>query len=173
VVARQDEISNNKSCDCQEIFRTEFLTILRNDMSVSVLGRIFWCDGSPLIYEIQCLRFVRTTYHSTTQNFAHTLHVLFSVIRIKHGFCLPKQHKLFAIYHAQTVLSIPVFLNRRNATRYGALASILRGRERPEEATVCYKTSLVKLITNLNVILYLSTCHTVYVSVLILFMIMT
>jgi len=28
------------------------------------------------------------------------------------------------------------------------------------------------LITNLNVILYLSTCHTVYISVLILFVIM-
>jgi len=35
------------------------------------------------------------------------------------------------------------------------------------------KISLVqRLITNLNVILYLSTCHTVYISVLILFMIM-
>jgi len=30
---------------------------------------------------------------------------------------------------------------------------------------------LLELITNLNVILYLSTCHTVYISVLILFMI--
>jgi hypothetical protein len=37
---------------------------------------------------------------------------------------------------------------------------------------ICYKISLVHwLITNLNVILYLSTCHTVYISVLILFMI--
>jgi hypothetical protein len=85
---------------------TEFLTILRNDMSVSLLGRIFGHDGSPLIYEIQCLRFVRTTYHSTTQNFAHTLHVLFLVILTINCFCLPKQHKQFAIYHAQTVLSI-------------------------------------------------------------------
>jgi len=34
------------------------------------------------------------------------------------------------------------------------------------------KISLVQLITNVNVILYLSTCHTVYISVLILFMIM-
>ena len=43
----------------------------------------------------------------------------------------------------------------------------------PEETTICYKISLVQwLITNLNVILYLSTCHTVYVSVLIFFMIM-
>ena len=34
------------------------------------------------------------------------------------------------------------------------------------------RISLVqRLITNLNVILYLSTCHTVYISVLILFMI--
>ena len=31
---------------------------------------------------------------------------------------------------------------------------------------------LLELITDLNVILYLSTCHTVYISVLILFMIM-
>jgi len=60
-----------------------------------------------------------------------------------------------------------VFLNRR------ALASIVPGRERPEETTICYKISLVQwLITNLNVILYLSTCHTVYISILILFMIM-
>ena len=36
------------------------------------------------------------------------------------------------------------------------------------------KISLVQwLITNLNVILYFSTCHTLYISVLILFMIMT
>jgi len=31
---------------------------------------------------------------------------------------------------------------------------------------------LLELIANLNVILYLSACHTVYISVLILFMIM-
>ena len=65
-----------------------------------------------------------------------------------------------------------VFLNRRAEARYRALASIITGRERPEETAVCYKNSLVQLITNLNVILYLSTCHTVYISVLVLFMIM-
>jgi len=32
---------------------------------------------------------------------------------------------------------------------------------------------LLELITNLNVILYLSTCHTVYIIVLILFMFMS
>ena len=49
----------------------------------------------------------------------------------------------------------------------------LRPRCWPEETRICYKISLVQwLITNLNVILYLSTCHTVYISVLILFMIM-
>ena len=64
-----------------------------------------------------------------------------------------------------------VFLNRRAAALYRALASIIPGRERPEETTISYKISLVKLITNLNVILYLSTYHTVYISVLILFMI--
>ena len=41
---------------------------------------------------------------------------------------------------------------------------------RPEETTICYKIPLVQLITNLNVILYLSACHTVYISILILFM---
>ena len=70
------------------------------------------------------------------------------------------------------LLSMAVFLNRRAAARYRALASIILGRERPEETTICCKISLVQLTTNLNVILYLSTCHTVYVSVLILFMIM-
>ena len=65
-----------------------------------------------------------------------------------------------------------LFLNRRAAARYRALASIIPGRERPKETTISYKISFVQLITNLNLILYLSTCHTVYVSVLILFMIM-
>jgi len=74
-----------------------------------------------------------------------------------------------------------VFLNRRAASRYRALASIIPGRERPEETTKCYKISLVQLITNLNIILYyiyfillyiLSTCHTIHISVLIPFMIM-
>ena len=64
-----------------------------------------------------------------------------------------------------------VFLNRQAAARYRVLASIIPGREKPEETTICYKISLVQLITNLNVILYLSTCHTIYISVLILFMI--
>jgi len=53
-----------------------------------------------------------------------------------------------------------VFLNRRAAVRYRALAPIIPGHERPEEITLCYKISLVQLITNLNVILYLSTCPT-------------
>ena len=65
-----------------------------------------------------------------------------------------------------------VFLNRRAVARYRALASITPGRERPIEITVCYRISSVQLITNLNVNLYLSTCHIVYISVLILFMIM-
>jgi len=68
--------------------------------------------------------------------------------------------------------SRPVFLNCRAVAWYRALASIILGRERPEETTICYKISLVQLITNLNIILYLSTCHNIYISVLILFMIM-
>ena len=63
-----------------------------------------------------------------------------------------------------------VFLNHRPAAQYRALASIIPGRERLEETTPYYKISLVQLIINLNVILYLSTCHAVYISVLILFM---
>jgi len=56
----------------------------------------------------------------------------------------------------------PVFFNCRAAARYRALASIIPGRERLEETIICYKISLVQLITNLNEILYLSTCHTIY-----------
>ena len=72
----------------------------------------------------------------------------------------------------QLKLSRAVFINRRAEARYRALASIIWGREKPRETTICYKISLVELITNLNVVLYLSTCHTINISVLILFMIM-
>jgi len=65
-----------------------------------------------------------------------------------------------------------LFLNRRAAARYRALGSIIPGREIPEEITICYKISLDQLINILNVILYMSTCHNLYISVLILFMIM-
>jgi len=65
-----------------------------------------------------------------------------------------------------------VFLKHRAASRYRDVASIIPGCERPEETKIYYKISLVQLITNLNVILYLTTCHTVYISVLIIFMIM-
>jgi len=75
-----------------------------------------------------------------------------------------------SIYHLW--YSKPVFLNHRAAARYRALASIIPEHEKPEETTIRYKISLVQLITNLNVILYLSTCHTEYISVLIFFMIM-
>jgi len=37
-----------------------------------------------------------------------------------------------------------VFLNSWAAARYGALLSIIPGRERPEQNTVCYKISLVQ-----------------------------
>ena len=56
-----------------------------------------------------------------------------------------------------------VFLNRRSGARYRALASIIPGRERPEESTVCYKISLVQLITNLNVFLISSFRRVLYV----------
>jgi len=65
-----------------------------------------------------------------------------------------------------------MFLNRRAAARYRALASIIPGHERPGETKIYYKISLVQLITNLNVILYWLTCHNIYISILILFMIM-
>ena len=41
---------------------------------------------------------------------------------------------------------MPVFLNRQAAARYRALASIIPGRERPEETTICYQISLVQLM---------------------------
>jgi hypothetical protein len=44
-----------------------------------------------------------------------------------------------------------VFLNRWAAARYRALVSIIPGRERREETTICCEISLVRLITNLNV----------------------
>jgi len=64
-----------------------------------------------------------------------------------------------------------VFLNCRAAAQYRALASIILGHKKPEETTICYKISLVQLKINFDIILYLSTCHTIYISVLILFMI--
>jgi len=78
----------------------------------------------------------------------------------------------FPLYDAASARPRPVFLNRRAADRYRPLASIIPGRERHEKTTICYKILLVQLVTKLNVILYLSTSHTVYISVLILFMIM-
>jgi len=42
------------------------------------------------------------------------------------------------------LFSLAVFLNRRAKARYRALASIIPGRERPEETTICYKISLVQ-----------------------------
>jgi len=89
--------------------------------------------------------------------------------------CYVSELRIFSIFGVELMrfaeindsLYRAVFLNRR------ALASIIPDREGPEETAVCYKISLVQwLITNLNVILYLSTCHTAYISVLILFMIM-
>jgi len=98
----------------------------------------------------------------------------------------PQQWSGFSLWFLKLILlntvnpragiSIPLpstaFLNRRAAARYRALASIIPGRERTEETTICYKISLVQFIINLNVILYLSTRHTVFISVLMLFMIM-
>jgi hypothetical protein len=83
--------------------------------------------------------------------------------RVPFGACVPKVRQPW---------SRSVFLNRGAADRYRALTSIIPGRERSEVTTICYKISLVQLITNLNVILHLSTYHTVYIGVLILFMIM-
>ena len=72
--------------------------------------------------------------------------------------CLHIHRDIGCLLHRMFTYSKAVFLNRRTAA--WSLASIIPGRERPEEATICYKISLVQLITNLNVILYLSTCHT-------------
>ena len=74
----------------------------------------------------------------------------------------------FAFHLVETSSLRTVLLNNQAAARYRALASIIPGRERPKETKIHYKISLVHLKTNLNVILYLSTRHTVYISVLIL-----
>jgi len=68
----------------------------------------------------------------------------------KRSRAILKQHMYLTFYIASFR---PIFLNRRAAARYRALASIIPGRERPKETTICYKISLVQVITNLNVIL--------------------
>ena len=69
--------------------------------------------------------------------------------------------KCTILFNDRKRYSKALFLNHRAATRYGALASIIPGS----------REVLLELITNLNVILYLSTCHTVHIIVLILFMV--
>jgi len=46
-----------------------------------------------------------------------------------------------------------VFLNRRAAARYRALAQIIPGCERPEETTVCYKNSLLYINYQLDALI--------------------
>ena len=97
----------------------------------------------------------------------HFIHInVFQNYNVRHGV-----FKGLPTFSLSEQYSRAVFLSRRAAARYRALASIIPGRERPEKTTICYKISLVQLITNLNAILYLSTCHTVNISALILFMI--
>ena len=56
-----------------------------------------------------------------------------------------------------------VFLKCRAAVQYQALASIILGRERPEETTVCYKISLVQMITNLKCnFIFVNMPHCIY-----------
>jgi uncharacterized membrane protein len=75
-------------------------------MPVFFIGpSIFDVIDRPLIYEIQCLRFVRRTYHSLIQHFAYTLHALSLVILTINGVYLPQQHKLFTIYHAKAAVT--------------------------------------------------------------------
>ena len=96
-----------------------------------------------------------------------------AVISCHHLKLVPYTCRKGSSYISVSTWTRSVFLNRQATARYWALASIILGSERPEETTICYKISLVQLIINLNVILYLSTCHTIYISVLILFMIMS
>jgi hypothetical protein len=106
-----------------------------------------------------------STRSSPRETFKHHIYydrnmlLLFVWKSILLSFCLEMNRRQHFLFRA-------VFLNRR------ALASIVPGRERSEDTTICHKISLVQLITNLNVILYLSTCHTIYISVLIFFMTM-
>ena len=148
VVAHQDEKSKQYILWLPGEIHYWILSILRNDMSVSLLGRIFWHDGSPLMYEIQCLRFVRTTYHSPTQNFAHTLHTLFLAILTINDFWLPKQHKLFTIYHAQTELFIRYEWNK--FLKYNLVNFSLQKINTPHMLNTCGTVScLVRFIRRL------------------------
>jgi hypothetical protein len=74
-------------------------------------------------------------------------------VRLRIGLCFLPVHQTAPsdFYHRKPCFassSRAVFLNRRAAARYRALASIILGHERPEETTLCYKISLVQLITN-------------------------
>ena len=114
-----------------------------------------------------------TTLHGVNQSYNIVFATTWEkgIVVLSNNRNLPFVYRQLKTWGVTLVTLKAVFLNSRAAARYRALASTIPGRERPEETTVCYKISLVKLITNLNVILYLSTWHTVYISVLILFMI--
>jgi len=110
----------------------------------------------------------------STQSYMSLWNFCISVLKIS-------GHTVWDLWWTKWQWSTSVFISWSSVSqlpvaRYRALASIIPGRERfswHEETTICYKISLVQwLITNLNVILYLSTYHIVYISVLILFMIM-
>jgi hypothetical protein len=115
--------------------------------------------------------------HRKSMEFQHPCKLLQSAIFHSEGFLDPTNPQaggscpmLIQYISNFHLWSKAVFFNRRAAVGYRSLTSITPGRERPDETTICYKISLVqRLITNLNVILYLSTCHTVYMCTNILY----
>ena len=64
-----------------------------------------------------------------------------SHIRTSHS---PSRFPTSVVYLSSVPYIRTVFLNRRAAVRYRALASIIPGRERPEETIICCKISLVQ-----------------------------
>jgi len=54
-----------------------------------------------------------------------------------HGICNTSNYAALLKLSAEP--STPVFLNRRAVAQYQTLTSIIPGRERPEESTICYK----------------------------------
>ena len=94
--------------------------------------------------------FRASSAHLQEDTVVHMQHMVPSLsMRVPGGLSVHTQ----AVYRQATRNSHrAVFLNRRAAARYRALAAIIRRREKPEETTICCKISLVQLITNLGVI---------------------
>ena len=70
----------------------------------------------------------------------HVTYISYDASRNRNNSSIPNlMNKCINKSLLMPILSTAVFLNRRAAARYRALASIIPDRERPEETTICYK----------------------------------